>query len=643
MIKKIVSITALLISATVIAGTFSNIQTGQQEEDRLIRLITAKSAEVIQDGFKNLKKVTGPAQFLHNDTYIICDTAIWDVTQNTLDAKGNVKIIQNQTTLFSDYIHYIANQSLAQIRGHLVELVDKDKNRLRTNLMDFYTKDSVAFFFEGGCVMDSSNNIIESYKGSYDAKIKEFRFYVNVQISNDSLLMTTDTLTYVVNEDKLIFEGPTNAWKGGEFLQAHSGWYSKRYENYHFSDRAYICSADQEIWANTIKYNRRAASSTLFDNIQITDSKRSTLIFGDYANYNGKSADAIVTKNPSVGYFSMDNGVADTLFLKADTLKVVQKRVYELDSATIAMAKERLELALKDPFKVNYSTPAPTPPQRPTMPQSDSITNIPDSTIIARSDSSAIAKADSSAISDSLATPALDTTKVNFMYAYHNVKIYRKDIQGSCDSLIFTTLDSIARMYKQPLLWNEESQFSSDSIQFIIKDRTIHKAEFLSNAFIISEEDSIHYNQIKATDMAGYFKNNEISRFDALGGASVLFFFREDSVITAMNKKECKRMTATLVDKKLKRVVYVEDIPSDVFPIFELKEQDMKLKGFALHKELRPKNRFEVCTRKVKPSRRLEISDIPQPQFPETKRYFPERATKEDTKKADPEDLPESK
>ncbi len=118
-------------------------QIQQIPEDRLLRLISANSAEVIQKDGKDLRKVSGPAQFLHNNTYIICDTAVWDVLSNTLDAKGNVQIIQNQTSLKSDFIHYIANESLAQVRGNLVELLDKEKNLLRTNFLDFYTKDSI--------------------------------------------------------------------------------------------------------------------------------------------------------------------------------------------------------------------------------------------------------------------------------------------------------------------------------------------------------------------------------------------------------------------------------------------------------------------------------------------------------------------
>ena len=186
-------------------------QIQQIPEDRLLRLISANSAEVIQKDGKDLRKVSGPAQFLHNNTYIICDTAVWDVLSNTLDAKGNVQIIQNQTSLKSDFIHYIANESLAQVRGNLVELLDKEKNLLRTNFLDFYTKDSIGYFYEGGSVLDKSKNYIESMNGSYDAKLKKFKFYVNVRIKADSVIMKTDSVAYETNKALFTFLGKVHA------------------------------------------------------------------------------------------------------------------------------------------------------------------------------------------------------------------------------------------------------------------------------------------------------------------------------------------------------------------------------------------------------------------------------------------------
>ena len=44
--------------------------------DSLVRLLSAQSMELIEKNGLNYRKVAGPAGFLHNDTYLICDTAL---------------------------------------------------------------------------------------------------------------------------------------------------------------------------------------------------------------------------------------------------------------------------------------------------------------------------------------------------------------------------------------------------------------------------------------------------------------------------------------------------------------------------------------------------------------------------------------
>ena len=63
---------------------------------------------------------------------LLCDTALWNVGANTIRAIGHVRIIQNRTVLSSDNLDYFINSNLAQFRGSVVQLQDKDKNTLRT-------------------------------------------------------------------------------------------------------------------------------------------------------------------------------------------------------------------------------------------------------------------------------------------------------------------------------------------------------------------------------------------------------------------------------------------------------------------------------------------------------------------------------
>lgn len=612
-------------------------QIQQIPEDRLLRLISANSAEVIQKDGKDLRKVSGPAQFLHNNTYIICDTAVWDVLSNTLDAKGNVQIIQNQTSLKSDFIHYIANESLAQVRGNLVELLDKEKNLLRTNFLDFYTKDSIGYFYEGGSVLDKSKNYIESMNGSYDAKLKKFKFYVNVRIKADSVIMKTDSVAYETNKALFTFLGNVHAWRDSSYLRADNGWYNRENEQFNFYKNAYIYTKDQEVWADDIFYDRNKGFSILKNNIQIVDTSQSTMFFADSARYVSKPMSFTLYKDPSAAYYSVEEGKADTLFLRADTLKYYSKAFSEIDSATVAQAKERVELSAKDPFQTIVDA-IESNKKRPSSKKAvnNNVTQTSNST---KTDVKQEAAVDTLSAKNldtlSVPTPKVDsvkkfsfsdTTTIRFVQGFHNVKMHRSNIQGLCDSLVFSSLDSMARLYGKPILWNEENQFTADSMQFVVSGKSLTKAELLSSAYVISKEDSVHFNQIKSTDIIGYFKKNDIYRFDALGGVSLMFFIEEDSVITTMNQKECRVMKGLIKDRKIQKIQYVQDVKSDAFPVYNLPINKQRLKGFNWSPEKRPKDRFAVCNRRIKLSEKAAALKEEKPIFPYTRKYFGKQA-----------------
>ena len=164
----------------------------EQEQDSLVVLISAKSAQMVDIEGASYRKVIGPARFLHNNTYLLCDTALWNVETRIIDAWGDVSILQEETVLTSEKLTYLIDNDLAQFRGTLVQLQDKDHNILRTRYLDYNTQDSVAIFSKGAAMRDKDGQIIESIDGTYDSKIKKFTFDRNV---NKSRLASSITLS----------------------------------------------------------------------------------------------------------------------------------------------------------------------------------------------------------------------------------------------------------------------------------------------------------------------------------------------------------------------------------------------------------------------------------------------------------------
>lgn len=236
-----------------------------------------------------------------------------------------------------------------------------------------------------------------------------------------------------------------------------------------------------------------------------------------------------------------------------------------------------------------------------------------------------VALTDSLAVADSIAAVVPDTTKIGFVVALRNVKIYRKTMQVVCDSLLYSDLDSLARLFKEPAIWNEiTQQYNADSISVVVRNNAMEKASLMSNAFIHIEEDTTHYDQIKGAEMMAYFnKDGELSRFDALGGSSALFYIEENDTLATVNKKDSKMLSAIFKDGNINRIYYFDTAVSDAYPVVQMSEEDRKLKGFNWTPGRRPQDRYAVTSLDLKPSERSRYNARPRARYVQTNLYFP--------------------
>lgn len=123
---------SFVIAALMACLSLSAQNKKQEDKDSLVVLLSSKSAQMVDVEGARYRKVIGPARFLHNNTYLICDTALWNVESQIIDAWGHVSILQEETVLTSDNLQYLINEDLAKFRGSVVQLTDKDHNTLRT-------------------------------------------------------------------------------------------------------------------------------------------------------------------------------------------------------------------------------------------------------------------------------------------------------------------------------------------------------------------------------------------------------------------------------------------------------------------------------------------------------------------------------
>lgn len=702
----------------------------EQEQDSLVVLISAKSAQMVDIEGASYRKVIGPARFLHNNTYLLCDTALWNVETRIIDAWGDVSILQEETVLTSEKLTYLIDNDLAQFRGTLVQLVDKDHNTLRTRHLDYNTKDSVAVFMNGGAMRDKDGQIVESRNGTYDSKVKTFTFETDVNMFTDSIFVKTKDLKYESDLNLATFGRATNAWKDENMLSSESGWYDRGKELFFFTDMVHVMSQEQEGWCDSLYFDRVTSGIEMLGNAQVSDTTRNVYGLAGRLEYVDSLAKVTMTRKPAViTQTENPDGSIDTVYLGAEKLVYYTIKKCDIDSMVVVDAGKRLESLAIDPVGTfrkkaaeeaakaaeeaakndpNYrpkgaaggpqsgaAKPAPgsakqgpaakgaavspaksapgasqTAQRKPaataappdsltlasdslkitpdslavmsdtlaeprlrtlsdTLPSADSLVkpalpdslSLPDSLAVTDS----LALSDSLALADSVEVVPPDTTKIGFLEAIGKVKIYKKDMQVVCDSLLYSDLDSLARLFKEPIIYQEiYRQYTADSVSLVVRNGVMEKASLMSNAFIAIQEDTSHFDQIKGAEMLAYFDDKGgLRRFDVLGGANALFYLEENDALATVNKAESKMLSATFKEGELQRVYYFDQAKNDGYPVVQLTPEELKLKGFNWQPEKRPADRNAVTPLSLRPSQRKSYEARPRATFVQTEKYFP--------------------
>ena len=266
-----------------------------------------------------------------------------------------------------------------------------------------------------------------------------------------------------------------------------------------------------------------------------------------------------------------------------------------------------------------------TEPAEVTNPQSPDSLTVPTDSLTVPTDSLTVPGDSLHVPTDSLSLAPKDSTKISFIYGIRNVKVFRNDMQVACDSLAYTDLDSLIRLYENPIVWNEiKRQYSADSITVIVKNQSIDRASLMSNAFIIVQEDTLSYDQIRGTEMMAYFDSTgALRRFDSMGGASGVFYIEENGSLATVNKFESKMLTATLKDGNIQDLNYFDAVKTDAYPVVQMKKDEKILKGFDWQPDKRPKGPEDITPYKPRESQRKVYENVPRAEFAQTDIYFP--------------------
>ncbi len=454
---------------------------------------------------KNVFVLKGNVRLNHLNTKMFCDSAILNRDSSLVNAFGTIHIIQNDTIhLYGDRLNYYGNKDLAEVRGN-VKLVNKSVT-LTTRFLDYNRKDDVAYYFNGGKIVDLSNELTSS-EGFYFAQSGEVNFKDSVVLVNPDYTMNSDTLKYFTPTEVVEIVGPTFIYSDQNTIYSEKGYYDTRTDYARLLRNNSIDGGEQKLCGDTIYYDRNLGFGEVFSGMSLVDTTNNVILSGDYGHYNEISQEALATRRALLRQVFGQ----DTIFLHADTLRA-------------------------DPH-----------PEEP---------------------------------------------EAKLVRAFHHVKFFRKDLQGRCDSMVYDSRDSTNTFYHDPIIWAQGNQMTARTIKLFTRQRVLYKAEMIENSFLISQEDSIHFNQLKGKSMTGFFRDNDLYRIEVDGNGQTVYYPKDKEIIIGVNRAEASSLTIFLSKRSVESIVLHNKPTGNMNPPFLLDQEKQRMEGFQWFEIYRPK-KFE--------------------------------------------------
>lgn len=634
--RRLLSIAVVVLAAAVVAAR-SGMQAPEPEGEK--KLIDLKSDLMgpIAPG-DSVVFLVGNFAAQHNGAVITCDSAV-RYSDMRIEFFGNVLINKNTTYIYGDRAEYDGELNEARVYSDIVKVVDGDAT-LYTYKFLFNTKKNIGEFADGG-VMLNRENLLESVRGYYYADTKELIAVDRVEMRNDEYELKGDSVVYNMATDNAFFFDRTNIWnKDGDYLYADRGSYDKADTLYIVTCNGYILTEKQEIWSDSLHYYRAEDHVILRRDLQLDDAEHKVIAFGDYGEYWKEPGNAFLTRRPAVVSYDLSQG--DSLFMRADSMYLFTINENALRRAAAAAKADSLtrlktdsallgtthhpagELPEGRPAADSLGSPrvpavGPGSPEDAAGPDSLARREVPDSLLLQMADSLA---ADSLAMRipadsvDSL-TDSADSV-YRLMKGFRNVRIFRSDFQAVCDSMTAISTDSTIHLYINPVLWNQGNQITSDVMDIFTENQQITRAEFIGTPMMVSQLDTVHYNQVAGKQMTAWFRDNQIYRNDVNGNAQTIYYMQdgEPPQITGMGVIESGDCSFYIEDKQVVTIVYRKDPDWNIYPMDKIPaDQELYLKGFKWEGARRP-TQGAVFDRRVRPSQREEKSHLAHPDFP---------------------------
>lgn len=622
-------IAVLLLLGTCVRAQTTRPQNGEVKE--VVNIDRADELRMLNKGATQL--LVGNVELSQDSIFMYCDSAKL-VNEVQVYAYDNVTIQQGDSlAAFSDRLDYNAETLLAELRGNVA--LQRGKTELFTERLDYDLGTKLATYHTGGRIVSNGTTELSSTHGYYYADRQQVYFRDSVVAIDERFEMRADTLLYDLATERVYFLGPTVIRTDTHRIYCESGYYDVQLDEAVFSQNAQYKSGERLAAADTIRYFgglretyilegnafvaegefqratadrinyfRREDKYLLEGNASVRDSAQT--VTGDTINYDVKRATyAVSGGRPRVSAPPMII-LADRLNSDPETgFSTASGRVFWQDTSanvTITAANARynettgylLASGGAGPDNAGQSAYFGNRPLMTSVLEGDTMWMVADTLVSVRSDVTDTSyvvtelSRDTVLLGDSLAINVITNTDtlitidtIRYLAAHHDVRILKSDLQAVCDSLGFNTIDSVLTLYQNPILWQDTSQLTGDTVRIYFRGEALDKVQLLRNALVITTPDLVFFNQVKGKEIEAFFDSTSLSRTEVKGNAEAIYYILDEAgAYVGVNKTACSSMVLHFNNGAVRKIRFLSAPSGKMEPMQAVDHETYKLEGF---------------------------------------------------------------
>jgi lipopolysaccharide export system protein LptA len=508
---------------------------------KILEIISAKRLNLLTlDSVHDYRSLAGNVIVRQENTLFYADSAIINMTDNTLEAFGNIHINDADSVhTYSQYLKYLGKEKKAFLKKK-VRLTD-GKGTLTTEELEYDVTLKIGTYLKGGKLVNKKT-VLTSKEGYYYGDTRDIFFKQKVVLIDPEYRIITDTLQYNSASEIVTFSSPTKIYDSSHrIISTREGFFDRKnkkgflYKRSVIDDSTYTFTADDMAFDDSTKLSEMRGNAVY----RGKDTAQGFDLIANNIKTDRKKDRLLATEKPIL----LIKQGRDSIYVSADTL--YSARLSDL-------LKERPVPNIRDSIGGQFR-----------LPEGKNKT---------------------------------DSSNDKYFEAYFNVKIFSDSLQAKGDSLFYSLGDSTFRLFKEPVVWAQENQITGDTIYLYLKNKKPERLYVFENAMAINRVDSTQYfNQLKGNTLNALFEDGKIYFMRTKGSSENVYYFQdEEKHFISVSKSTADVINMLFEDNKPQRVSFLNNYDGTAYPMRQVNHEELKLRKFRWLDNVRPKSKFDI-------------------------------------------------